>query len=66
MKVTLVTTWRGKRLHILGKPGYTLCEFRAPFVLCRDWELTAAEPESEDFGLKGLCAACRRKAEENE
>jgi hypothetical protein len=61
VKVTLVTTWRGKRLHIAGYRHFTLCGWCAEHVVWPQYELTEEEPTVA--GLTGICQQCRRKAE---
>ena len=62
MKVTLVSTYSGRRLHIRSDicSGFTLCGAAPERVLWTQYELTDAEPSIA--GLTGLCKVCRKNA----
>ena len=64
MRVPLVTTRYGQRLHIAGARFYALCGIGFERVVCSQYELTDAEPNVA--GLAGLCKVCRKCAEEAE
>lgn len=62
MKVDLVTTYSGKRLHIASDMFtlFTLCGARPERIVWRNYELTEAEPNVA--GVAGLCKVCRKAA----
>ncbi len=60
MKVTIVKTRSGRRLHILGAPGLTLCGGCPEQVVFENYELTNKEPKVE--GRTGICKTCRQQA----
>lgn len=63
MKVTLVSTTSGRRLHIandLFPEMYTLCGARPAGVITPEYELRHDEPPSGDVG--DICATCLKRA----
>lgn len=64
MKVELVATYSGRRLHIRDDlfPDFTMCGAYPEHVVWTDYELTDEEPEVA--GLRGICKTCRRLARE--
>ncbi len=63
MRVTLVGTESGRRVHIadsLFPTRYTLCGARPASVITSDYEIRHDKPLPSDVG--NICATCLRRA----